>query len=1093
MNVADWLTGLGLACYVEAFEQNDIDASTLRLLTEADLAEIGVRSVGHRRRLVEAIAQLHDEATSRAEPATKLAELRQISVVYCQLVARSAVDGEELRALVQRFHKTCTQVVTEYDGHVANFYGDCMLVYVGWPRAHEDDAERAVRAGLTLIRRVRASEKSIDARVGIATGPVVVGDLIREGPAQQQSAVGVTPNLAARVLNLAVDGQVLIDDLTCRLAGPGIACESLGSHTLKGIAGPVTVHAVLGEQAADSRYEARRGSDVTPMVGRDQELALLLGRWALARSGEGQAVLLAGEAGIGKSRLVKALLDATATQGQVQVRWQCSPYHSSSALWPVIQRLGRMASLNTDDSTDAALDKLEALFGNREAPAIYATLLGLNGAQRYGPLTMSPEMLRGRTLELLAEGLFEMAEQRPLLLLVEDAHWMDPTTRELIERCLEGIDHARMLLLMTSRPENKPALATHPGVALLWLHRLNRASVEDIVTRLAGDTLQPQTLSTIVAKTEGVPLFVEELTKAVLETGEASIPSSLHGSLMARLDRFPEAKEVAQIAACLGREFDHQLLAAVTQWPDRELDGAMDQLAAAEVVFQRGARPDARYVFKHALMQEVTYSSVPRGRRRQLHSRILDVLSAQHPTGAPEVRAQHAVKAQRGAEAVGYWEQAANASLAKGAYEEAARYFSHAIDIVRQASMDDASRDRQLRLLCQLGEAQRAAGGHGAAAALEAFEEAHRLLRDDHDIALRVKVVQGVWNCLLARGESSSALALGERLLETASRQPDRTVEFIALRILGTTQVSMGHLRDGRDHLRRVTALDEQDLQHSLAEKVGVEPAVFARGYLARAELLLGDRLQAERVMRRGLELSHGCDSLHTRAFARHLSVLLSVLARDAARAERDARDLLELTRQYRLRTWEAHARADLACALVDLGRSAEAIEEFERGFSQLDVAGAAIVTSYFHSAHARALAACGRVGEGLDVIGRTLEERGELRWTEAELWRVRGELSLLDPNESIQAAHCFHQALAVARSQHARAWELRTALSLGRWWCAQGRIDDARALLEPICEALAPCYDAPDLHDATALLRGLATPQSRAMDAEQGVAGPGR
>ena len=586
MNIAEWLGGLGLERYAQAFEDNDIDAQTLRELTTGDLLALGVTSVGHRRKLTDAIAALGQEPmpTKAATPAVargEQAEQRLLTVQYCQMAGgHERLDPELLRVRVQRFHQSCSQLVGQYDGHVANFYGDCMLAYFGWPRAHEDDAERAVRAGLALISRLQGD--AMAARVGIATGPVVVGDLIHEEPAQQQSAVGVTPNLAARLLGLANAGQVVIDELTRQLVGEGFTMQSLGRHALKGIAQPVTAHAVAGESAADSRFDARRGGDVAPMVGRDQELALLQERWAQARGGEGQSVLLVGEAGIGKSRIVRALLNASADLPHVQVRWQCSPYHADSALWPVIQRMGRAAGLSSQDSNDAALDKLEALTRqNEEALALYATMLGLDGSHRYGLPELTPRMLRERTLELLLEWLLELAEQQPLLLIVEDAHWIDPTTLELIGRCLEKVDGARMLILITSRSDNHPALAAHPSVTQLSLARLSRASVDSIVAHLGGRRLQANTLASIAALSDGVPLFVEELTKAVLETGEAVIPVSLRSSLTARLDRLPEVKEVVQIAACIGREFDQALLQAVAEQPQATAE-ALELLTLGE-------------------------------------------------------------------------------------------------------------------------------------------------------------------------------------------------------------------------------------------------------------------------------------------------------------------------------------------------------------------------------------------------------------------------------------------------------------------------------------------------------------------------------
>ena len=626
MDLANWLDEIGLGKYAEAFEDNHVDGAMLRRLTEADLIEIGVKSVGHRRKLVDAIAALPQEdaaAPYAIGGRTPEAEQRQLSVLYCQLagVASPAphLDPEVLRDVVQRFHGSCIELVAQYEGHVANFYGDCMLVYFGWPQAHEDDAERAVHAGLALVRKFQtlatASGEPMGARVGIATGPVVVGDLFHEGPAHQQSAVGVTPNLAARVLGLAVAGKVVIDEATRRLAASSFMFRSLGSHALKGIVRAVDAHEVVCETVADSRFDAR-GRDILPMVGRDQELALLRQRWRQAQEGEGTAVLLVGEAGMGKSRIARALLDACAQELHWRVRWQCSPHHVGSALWPVIQQLGREASLQPLESDESALDKLEAVAGpDPLRQALYATLLGLNGSQRYGPLEMNPQMLRERTLEVLTGQMLELSEQRPMLLVVDDAQWIDPTTLELIERLLEALEQARMLILVISRPDNPPALSGQPSVTRLSLNRLARVSVEAMVAQLDGSRLQAHTREAIVAQTDGVPLFVEELTKAVLETGAATVPASLHGSLMARLDRLPEVKEVAQVAACIGREFDAGLLQAVHERPEA-VHAALDKLMAAGLVFRRGERAVERYTFKHALVQEVACESLLRSHRK---------------------------------------------------------------------------------------------------------------------------------------------------------------------------------------------------------------------------------------------------------------------------------------------------------------------------------------------------------------------------------------------------------------------------------------------------------------------------------------------
>ncbi len=577
-NVRAWLEANGFGRFADLFEANEIDREVLLELTDDDLAKLGL-PLGPRKKLLKAIAAL-DQPTepsptrSLPEPAPPAmaaprpdAERRQLTVMFVDLVGSTALstqlDPEDMREVIRAYQNAVAGEIARFDGHVAKFMGDGVLAYFGYPKAHEDEAERAVRAGLAITAAIgllnNPAGEALAARVAIATGLVVVGDLVGEGVAQEQAVVGDTPNLAARLQGIAAPGQVVIADATRRLLGSGFELEDLGEHELKGIGEPVPAFAVAGERRVESRFEAMSGPSLLPMVGRGQELALLLERWALAKAGEGQGVLLVGEAGIGKSRISRALLDALVEEEHFRVRYQCSPYHIDSALWPVIQQLNHAAGLETEDPIEARLDKLEALLeraGGREAAPLIANLLGLDGVARYGPLDLTPQARRARTLHALAEQPLRLATRQPVLVVLEDAHWIDPTTLELIEQCLDRIAKARVLILMTSRPDQQPALAAHPHVTRLTLNRLGRAGVESIVARLGGDHLPSKTINGIIARTDGVPLFVEELTKAVLETGEASIPASLHDSLMARLDRIPDVKALAQIAACIGRDFD---------------------------------------------------------------------------------------------------------------------------------------------------------------------------------------------------------------------------------------------------------------------------------------------------------------------------------------------------------------------------------------------------------------------------------------------------------------------------------------------------------------------------------------------------------
>jgi class 3 adenylate cyclase/tetratricopeptide (TPR) repeat protein len=1054
MDVAAWLGELGLQRYVESFAGNDVDAATLCHLTEADLTELGVRSVGHRRKLIDAIARLSDgpagagTGIEAARPSVSplQAEHRQISVLYCDMVDSTGrserLDPEDYREVIRSFHDTCVRTVVEYDGWVANFIGDCVLAYFGWPRAHEDDPERAVRAGLAVARAV--ADSGVEVRASVATGSVVVGDLIREGPAQEQSAVGMTPNLAAGLQSLAAPGQMVIDELTRRLA-PTFAVQALGSHQLKGLPAPVAVYAVQQERRVDSRFDASTGPALAPMLGRDHELALLTDRWALAQGGEGQAVLLVGEAGIGKSRIARALLDACAAQPHSLVRWQCSPYHTGSALWPVIQRLGRTAGLQDEDSADTALDKLEAAVGgNGEAAALYATLLGLNTMQRYGPLGMTPQVLRERTLEFLVERLFEMAEALPLLLLVEDAHWIDPTTLALIDHCLARIEPARFLLLITSRPDNQPSLGAHPGVTRLSLNRLSRPSVAAIVQRLAGEALQAHTLTAIVARADGVPLFAEELTKAVLETSEEAIPASLHGSLMARLDHLPDVRDVAQMAACIGREFSLALLQAVAERPEA-VSPALDRLASAELVFRRGDQANPRFAFKHALVQEAAHKSLLRERRLAIHARILHVIEAHAAGAALEELAHHAAMAGLWVKAVQYWRQAGEAAQLKSAYHEAASHFSQAIDLVETHGELRDDSDREFLLQLRLAQALLPAAGLSAGETVRAFQRAHALVGRTSDPSLALQARYGVWVGQWNRGDFAQSLQLAREWLASLASRPEDLGLQLAHRLAGASLSQMGRLAEAVEHFELALDLYDPERHRGLTTLLGSEPGAITCCQLASTVALLGSTARAVASLERAQELVASPSSANASAQATPHSYagMCAALWRDAQMLQRESRRLGELANRHRLSLFRGYTFAYAGSAALLQSQHDEAVVQLEQALAIFASSHTRLATAYFRSGLALSLASSDRIDAARQQMQwaiRECEATGG-RWCEAELWRVRGELLLIgDQADLDEAARSFERALSLAQAQGARLWELRTALSLARLLSERGQ-----------------------------------------------------
>jgi class 3 adenylate cyclase len=653
--IAEWLASIGLGEYAERFRENAIDLSVVRDLTEQDLKDLGFL-LGHRRKMLRAIAELQGEVPRTPQAGTRPASgdnagRRQLTVMFCDLVGSSALsarlDLEDLRAVMGTYHRCIAEVVAHNEGVIARYMGDGVLAFFGYPQAHEDDAEQATRAGLALVDAVANLQTDIGAelqvRIGIATGTVVVGDLIGEGAAQEQAVVGETPNLAARLQTLAEPGTVLISASTHRLTGGNFEYRDLGPVTLKGWGETLPAWQVLGTSGVESRFEAQHQTRLTPLIGRDEEIDLLLRRWRYAAQGEGCAVVLSGDPGIGKSHIARALQERLQAEPHITLRYFCSAHHTISALFPFISQLERAALFERSDSPTQKFAKLEALLAQSAADAdhvaVLANLLSLPPNDRYRLPELSPQNRKEKTFAALLAQLDGLAAREPVLLIFEDVHWIDPTSRELLTVTLERVPRLRVLLLITARPEFTPPWPGHAHVTTLLLTRLSRRDGAALIERVtAGKTLPEEVMNQILARTDGVPLFVEELTKTVLETGllqerdghyvlnrplpSMAIPMTLHASLMARLDRLAPVREVAQIGAVVGREFSYELLNAVAGLPIERLEEALGQLVRSELVFCRGEVPHAVYTFKHTLVRDAAYSGLLKSRRAEVHAAI---------------------------------------------------------------------------------------------------------------------------------------------------------------------------------------------------------------------------------------------------------------------------------------------------------------------------------------------------------------------------------------------------------------------------------------------------------------------------------------
>jgi class 3 adenylate cyclase/pimeloyl-ACP methyl ester carboxylesterase len=750
VDIASWLRELGLHQYVQTFRSNDIDVKLLRQLTAEDLKEIGVASVGHRRRLLDAIASLPDVG---AEPTPPLlatppdhvtAERRQLTVMFVDLVGSTALserlDPEDLRVVIRAYQDACAGTIARFDGFVAKYLGDGILAYFGWPRTHEDEAVQAVRAGLAIVEAVAdlaVPGGPLTARIGLATGLVVVGDLLGEGAAREEAVFGETPNLAARVQQLAAPGSVTMADVTRRLLGGQFELEDLGAHPLRGFGDPARIWRAVGEHGVADRFEARRAvGGLTRLVGREHEIALLLDRWSAAAGGQGQVVLVSGEPGIGKSRIVEALHKALGDAPHALLRYQCSPQYTGSVLHPVVGRLEHAAGFRRGDDAATRLAKLEDLLAHEVENAaavlpLFADLLAIPTGGHHPVPRLTPQQQKAKTLAALAGQLEALAARRPVLLVFEDLHWADPTSLEWLGIVVERIERLPVLALLTFRSEFSPPWGDHAHALHLDLGRLGRQDATALALGVGGGkTLPPAILERVVAQTDGVPLFVEELTRAVLETGlldEAgdqfvlrgplAIPATLHDSLMARLDRLgPATKEVAQLAACIGREFPHDMLAAVSACRSEDLAASLDRLAGSNLVVRHGG-PTASYAFRHTLVQEAAYQSLLKSRRQQLHERIAQIVTVQFAEVAetqPEWLAHHYTEAGCGGPAAGLWFKAALRAKAAYAHREAAAHLEKCLEVLSGlpdgSSQEPAAGARRLEALVQLGDVASLAG-----------------------------------------------------------------------------------------------------------------------------------------------------------------------------------------------------------------------------------------------------------------------------------------------------------------------------------------------------------------------------------------------
>jgi class 3 adenylate cyclase/predicted ATPase len=1054
---------------------------------------------------------------TRASKSPAEAERRQLTVMFCDLVGSTELaarlDPEVLRDVVRSYQQVCDAVIGQLHGNVVQYLGDGLLVYFGYPVAREDDPRRAVRAGLGIIeamvglnaRLQRDRGITLAVRIGIHTGPVVIGEI--GGASRHEAlALGETPNVAARLQAIAEPDSVVVSAATHRLLQGSAAVTDLGARAVKGLPAPLRAYRVQGEGTATDSWEPSAALPLTPLVGRDQEVGLLLDRWEHVKEGRGHVVLLSGEPGIGKSRLVRVLKDHLAAERHPKWECRCSPYHQDSALYPLIDFFERTLQFDRDDAPPARLAKIEAALvryglAQPEAMALWAAFLSVPVSDKHPPLNLTPQRQKEKTFQAIVALLLALGAEQPLLVIVEDLHWADPSTRELVDFVFGQVPAASILLLMTSRPEFRPPWANHSHFTHLTVNRVTRRQTELMVERVTGGKPLPaEVLQQVVAKTDGVPLFVEELTRMVLESGllraeghryeltgalpPLAIPSTLQDSLMARLDRLATVKEVAQVGAALGRTFHYELLRATASIDDTTLQRALAKLGESDLLHQRGVPPDATYMFKHALIQDIAYQSMLVSRRQQLHKRIAGTLVERFPETSgtqPELVAHHYTEAGLHDQAIDYWQRAGRRAVARSANVEGIAHFTKGLNVL--AALPE-SRDRlehELALRTGLGPALMSTKGLGAREVEQNYTRALELCRQLGERPELFAVLRGLWEFHELRGDLKTALELAEELFRLAVAVGDPALRLIAHDVLGDTLYWLGEFPRALEHLEHGAELYRFDEHRALAHQhAGYDPGVACQGFSAYALWYLGYPDQAVRRIEQAIALARELSQTFSTILAVEFAATIHQLRREVPRAKAYAETVIALSTEQANVFMLGCAMVEQGWAVAQEGQVDEGLALILRGMDECRSSGSVLEFPHPWASLAETYREGGRIDEALHAVAEGLKQAQvtSARFNEAELWRLKGELLLAgaDPGAE-EAEHCFRGALEIARRQSAKSLELRAATSLSHLLQRQGKRDDARRLLAEVYAWFTEGFDTADLKDARALLDTLLTP----------------
>jgi class 3 adenylate cyclase/tetratricopeptide (TPR) repeat protein/ABC-type transport system involved in cytochrome c biogenesis ATPase subunit len=1101
MDIEKWLCGLGLQQYVTTFRDNAIDAEVLSELTEADLEKLGV-VLGHRKRLLKAIATLVSSAAlEQATPVGEApssgegAQRRQLTVMFCDLVGSTALtsrlDPEDMREVIGAYHRCVAKTVARFDGFVAKYMGDGVLIYFGYPQAHEHDAERAVRAGLKLVDKVAELKPHpsvrLQLRVGVATGLAVVGDLIGSGEAQERGIVGETPNLAARLQAVAPPGSLVIGEATQRLVEGLFEIEPLAPQMLKGFSAPITIYRVLRPSTAPNRFEARSGRFLTPLIGRETELGFLSKRWEIATEGEGQAVLLQGEAGIGKSRLLQTLRMQLREMAHTEVLFYCSPQHQNSALWPAIQQLHRALGFAGEEDDATRRERLRRFLGDLDLDSAdvvepLAVLLGLSADPEWNAGQADSGQLRRAVFAALSRLTAAMQRRSPVLVVVEDAHWIDPSTTELVGQMLSDITSQRLFVLLTARPEFRAPWSNSSPMVTLPLAKLSRHETEAMIRGVAPD-LPAAMLAQLVGKTDGVPLFIEELTKSVAETTSSvgssaaiEIPATLQAALHTRLDRLAPIRQIIQVAALLGRVFDADLLIAAAQRDAAAVKQALHDLTEAELIYPRRDPHSESYQFKHALIQDAAIGTLLRNQRAQLHRQIALALSELRPDAVernPELLAHHLQESGDWCDALDHWQKAGAAAMARAAAREAVSHFANAIDCSKRLDKVPGGAERMTRLHLAMANALMQAEGYYRSERLDqALEDARRAAADTTSVQLQCEAVFSRAPFFYATGRNRDYLTLADELLEQYADLLPQTYVSALWSQKGTAHFNRGEWRFAIEAMRKARdMIDRTDASRRILLG-GADQLIPTQTYLSRSLAAMGLIDEAVEIVEGFVQTIDRMEKPFDIAWALLVKCnLFALLGHNEALLENSAK-LIEISERHGYMARRGQGLSYRGLARSRLGDLDAGINDAREGMMIWRGRGVVFHTQERICWLCDLLVPAGR----LDEASQLLDEADALViGTDdvsalAESIRVRGQIAACRNNPT-DAVRLFEEAIAISRRQEGRLFELRATTQLASVLAGQGRAQEGELRLRAIIDSFNTKHEFVDLPAARKVL----------------------